>query len=227
MRNAFRVCIAAILAVPVLIWHQDFAQHIAAYLSGSAISIVIQQQWHYVVGSIALFVAFLVPLTWRRKAKWTEYGLVAAFFVSLFVEMFGIPLTLMFASRLLPQPELDLPPNALELPSLGVGLSVPMLYGSALTAVGMVVIAVGWFQLYRAVKRDDVVTTGVYALSRHPQYVGFILVLLGWLVGWPTLLTLLMAPLLIAQYVRVCLKEEAELDAEAYSAYRHAVPMFI
>ena len=211
----------------MLIWHQDFAQHIAAYLSGSAISIVIQQQWHYVVGSIALFVAFLVPLTWRRKAKWTEYGLVAAFFVSLFIEMFGIPLTLLFASRLLPQPELDLPPNAIELPSLGVGLSVPMLYGSALTGVGMVVIAVGWFQLYRAVKRDDVVTTGVYALSRHPQYVGFILVLLGWLVGWPTLLTVLMAPLLIAQYVRVCLKEEAELDAGAYSAYRDAVPMFI
>ena len=227
MRNAVRLGLLLALLVPVLVWFEDFAQHVSAYLSGSAISLVIQQQWHYVVGSIALFVAFLVPLTWRRKAKWTEYGLVVAFFVSLFIEMFGIPLTLLFASRLLPQPEMDLPSSVLNLPQLGLGLSVPMLYGMAVTIAGMLLIAVGWYQLYRAVKSQSVVTTGVYAFSRHPQYVGFILVLLGWLAGWPTLLTVLMAPLLIAQYVRVCLKEEADLDPEIYAAYRARVPMLL
>ena len=69
VRNAVRLGLVLALLVPVVVWFEDFAQHVSAYLSGSAISLVIQQQWHYVVGSIALFVAFLVPLTWRRKAK--------------------------------------------------------------------------------------------------------------------------------------------------------------
>jgi len=229
MRNVVRAFLALALLVPTVIWAEDFAQHFVGYFSGNAVTIVIQRQWHVALASMLFFIAFLIPLTWRRKARWAEYGMVAAFFVSLFVEMFGIPLTLLFASRFIPTPTMDLPPNAVNFHAWGVGmgLSVPMLYGLGLTVAGLGLITVGWFQLYRAVKTHSVVTSGVYALSRHPQYVGFILVLFGWLVGWPTILTVVMAPLLMIQYVRVCLREEAELDAVAYSAYRSSVPMFL
>ena len=227
MRNGLRVLLLVLAFVFPAIYAEEFVRHFYAYLSGNIITTVFRQQWDVVLICALAFVAFLIPLSYRRKAKWAEYGLVAAFFVSLFVEMFGIPLTLLFASRLLPQPEMDLPSSVLNVPQLGLGLSVPMLYGMAVTIAGMLLIAVGWYQLYRAVKSQSVVTTGVYAVSRHPQYVGFILVLLGWLAGWPTLLTVLMAPLLIAQYVRVCLKEEADLDPEIYAAYRVRVPMLL
>lgn len=227
MRYLARALLALLLLLPPLIWRQDYLLHVAAYSTGHALSIVIRQQWHVALAMVLLFLAFLVPLTWRRKAKWTEYGLVGAFFVSLFIEMFGVPLTLLFASRFLPQPDLDLPPNAVNLPILDMGLSWPMLHGGVVTGVGLAIIAVGWFQLYRAVKSQTVVTTGVYAFSRHPQYVGFILVLLGWVIGWPTLLTLGMAPLLVWQYVRVCRKEEADLDPSLYADYRARVPMLL
>jgi protein-S-isoprenylcysteine O-methyltransferase Ste14 len=35
-------------------------------------------------------------------------------------------------------------------------------------------------------------STGLYARLRHPQYVGFIVIMLGFLLQWPTLLTLAM-----------------------------------
>ncbi len=229
MRNVVRALFALALLAPVVIWFEDFAQHFVGYLSGNAITVVIKRQWHVALASMLFFIAFLIPLTWRRKARWAEYGMVAAFFVSLFIEMFGIPLTLLFASRFIPTPAMDLPQNAVNFNAWGVGmgLSVPMLYGLVLTISGLALIVVGWVQLYRAVKTETVVTSGVYALSRHPQYVGFLLVLMGWLVGWPTILTVVMAPLLMVQYVRVCLKEEAELDTLTYSAYRSSVPMFL
>ena len=98
---------------------------------------------------------------------------------------------------------------------------------TTLQAAGSGLIAVAWATLYRAVKEQRVVTTGLYAFSRHPQYLGFILVLVGWIVGWPTILTLVMAPILIVKYVQVCRKEEAELDAELYADYRARVPFFV
>lgn len=64
---------------------------------------------------------------------------------------------------------------------------------------------------------------------RHPQYVGFVLVLLGFLVQWPTLLTLAMFPLLVVMYVRLARSEEREALAafgDAYRAYMRRVPAF-
>jgi protein-S-isoprenylcysteine O-methyltransferase Ste14 len=54
---------------------------------------------------------------------------------------------------------------------------------------------------------------------RHPQYAGFILVMLGFLVQWPTILTLAMFPVLVWMYMRLAHREEREVRAEFGEAY--------
>ena len=73
-------------------------------------------------------------------------------------------------------------------------------------------------------------TTGPYARVRHPQYVGFILIMFGFLLQWPTLITLVMFPILVAMYVRLARREEREALIEfgdVYASYTAATPAFI
>lgn len=95
---------------------------------------------------------------------------------------------------------------------------------------GFGVISAGWKVLYEAQRRRAPATSGIYSYVRHPQYVGFILVMFGFLLQWPTLLTLEMFPELTIMYVRVARAEERESLREfgdAYSAYMAQVPGFI
>jgi len=65
---------------------------------------------------------------------------------------------------------------------------------------------------------------------RHPQYVGFILVMFGFLLQWPTLLTLAMFPVLVVMYVRLArIEEHGALQefGDEYRAYMVRVPGFI
>ena len=96
----FRIFIVILFLLPLL-FVQEFYLHFYAYLSSNVITEVVTRQWMVVLFFIILFMAFLIPLSYRRKAGWVEYGLVAAFFVSLFVEMYGIPLTILLASKYL------------------------------------------------------------------------------------------------------------------------------
>lgn len=81
-----------------------------------------------------------------------------------------------------------------------------------------------WHVLYQAQRARVLAEDGSYARTRHPQYVGFVLILLGFLLQWPTLLTLLMFPVLVVMYARLAATEEAEMrrrfgaDFEAYAA---------
>jgi hypothetical protein len=79
-----------------------------------------------------------------------------------------------------------------------------------LIAAGFILIGAAWNVLYQAQRQHRLATTGAYAYVRHPQYVGFILIMLGFLVQWPTILTLLMFPLLVLMYARLAHLEEAE-----------------
>jgi protein-S-isoprenylcysteine O-methyltransferase Ste14 len=56
---------------------------------------------------------------------------------------------------------------------------------------------------------------------RHPQYSAFIVVMLGFILQWPTVPTLLMFPVLVTMYIRLAFKEEAEIRAEFGEAYDH------
>jgi protein-S-isoprenylcysteine O-methyltransferase Ste14 len=215
----------SLLLFPMHLWG-----HFYAHFTGSIESTVIKGQWLIVVLNILAFSAFLIPLGFRRKANWKEYGLVAAFFISLFIEMYGIPFAILFASRAI-QPtggmELYRP---LTVDFLGVGFSftIPMIYGAVLMIFGTALIVWGWITLYRNIGKEGLVTTGIYSVSRHPQYLGFIMVIGGWLLGWPTLLTVIFAPVLIFMYVRVCRKEEKEMGKDHdYQAYRKKAPFLI
>src|SRR5208282_732755 len=95
---------------------------------------------------------------------------------------------------------------------------------------GFILIATGWRVLYEAQRRHALATTGVYAHLRHPQYVGFVLIMFGFLLQWPTILTLAMFPLLVFMYVRLALAEEREARVEfgqAYERYAGATPRWI
>lgn len=73
-------------------------------------------------------------------------------------------------------------------------------------------------------------TTGLYARLRHPQYLAFILIMLGFLVQWPTLLTVLMFPVLVAVYARLARREEQDAVrefGEEYVQYAARTPGFI
>ncbi|HEV8680753.1 MAG TPA: isoprenylcysteine carboxylmethyltransferase family protein, partial [Stellaceae bacterium] len=94
---------------------------------------------------------------------------------------------------------------------------------------GFLLISAGWKILYEAQRRRGLATAGVYSYVRHPQYDGFILVMFGFLLQWPTLLTLAMFPILVFMYVRLARGEEGEaLTAfgDAYRRYRLKVPAF-
>ena len=87
-----------------------------------------------------------------------------------------------------------------------------------------------WKILYKA-RRDHVLaTSGPYARIRHPQYLGFIIIMLGFLFQWPTILTLIMFPVLVWMYVRLARSEERDAKqefGETWDIYAKQTPAFI
>ena len=59
---------------------------------------------------------------------------------------------------------------------------------------------------------------------------GFVLIMFGFLLQWPTLVTLAMFPVLVFMYWRLALREEREVAAEfgeEYALYRAQTPAFL
>jgi len=81
-----------------------------------------------------------------------------------------------------------------------------------------------------AQRHHTLATTGPYARVRHPQYVGFIVIMTGFLFQWPTLVTLAMFPILVFMYVHLARREERDAVAEfgdEYRRYMVRTPAFI
>jgi protein-S-isoprenylcysteine O-methyltransferase Ste14 len=157
----------------------------------------------------------------------------------LFVEMYGFPLTIYVLSGWLARryPGLDLTSH--ESGHLWETLfgwkgdphMNPLhLFSSVLIFVGFLLLAAAWDVLYKAERAGHLATTGPYDRVRHPQYDGFIIIMLGFLLQWPTLLTLAMFPVLVIMYVRLAVHEEAEASAtfgEKWERYAAQTPRFL
>jgi methanethiol S-methyltransferase len=196
--------------------------------------------WDLVILNVAVFVAFAFSFTRPTTARdWRSFGAFTAFLAALFTEMYGFPLTLYLLSGWLQRryPSLDvLSHDTGHLWETLLGwrgdphLNPLHLLSNVLIAGGFILLAAAWRVLYAAQQRHQLATTGAYAYLRPPQYAGFILIMLGFLLQWPTVLTLAMFPILVAMYVRLAHREEREARAEfgeAYARYAATTPAFV
>jgi methanethiol S-methyltransferase len=189
--------------------------------------------WTLVVINSAIFLIFAFSFTKPKSRRdWRSFSAFSAFIVALFVEMYGFPLTIYLLSGWLGRryPGLDLTSHdAGHLWETLFGwsgnphLNPLHLLSNLLIFVGFLLLAAAWDVLYAAQRRGGLATTGPYARVRHPQYGGFVVIMLGFLLQWPTLLTLAMFPVLVVMYVRLAMHEEAEASATfGYTWERYA-----
>jgi protein-S-isoprenylcysteine O-methyltransferase Ste14 len=166
-----------------------------------------------IVLNIAIVVTFLALLPFRRptRALWKSRGAFLAFAIALMTEMFGWPLLIFLIS-----PLVDIPSLAPEF-FRRVG-HWPSTVGTAVSLLGLALIAGGWSQIHGA---SELVTTGLYRHIRHPQYAGIFLFTLGWIIHWPSVVTLILWPILIGAYVWLAKQEEKLVLAEFGEAYAH------
>lgn len=192
--------------------------------------------WGMVLFNIVLFGGFIYSFAKpNTKVEWRSFGLFSSFLVALFVEMYGFPLTIYFLTSWLGSKYPVVNPFSHEHGHLwgvffgsGTGhFSWPHVLSNILIVVGALTISSGWKSVHSAAGK--VANEGLYRYVRHPQYTGFILVIIGFLVQWPTIITVAMAPILIARYVRLAKKEEAVMLEQfpvEYAAYIKDKPRF-
>lgn len=195
--------------------------------------------WSMVVISTALLVLFAVSFFRPRTGRdWRVMGGFTAFAVALFTEMYGFPLTIYLLAG----------PLGNRFPNLGFShrqghlwndligweadphLSPFHLAAYGLIVVGFVLIGAAWKRLYAAAQADRLATDGPYRWVRHPQYAGFLAIMVGFLLMWPTMPTLVMFPVLVWVYRRLAMREEAEVAARFgadWAAYAAVTPGFL
>lgn len=196
--------------------------------------------WGLVILNSAVFILFALTFFKPRTGReWRSFGAFSAFLVALFAEMYGFPLTIYLLSGWLQSryPGVDwLSHDAGHLLEMLFGWRTNPHFGPfhivsfVLIGAGFLLTASAWRVLYAAQQRGVLATTGPYDYVRHPQYVGFVVVLFGFLVQWPTLLTLVMFPVLVVMYLRLAKQEEREVRTrfgEVYDRYAERVPAFL
>ncbi len=196
--------------------------------------------WLLVVLNSAIFIMFAFSFFKPNTSRdWRTFGAFSAFIVALFVEMYGFPLTIYLMSGWLQTkfPGLDVfSHDSGHLWSTLLGekgdphFGVLHIASYIFLGYGFYLLSSSWNVLYHAQRRKELATTGPYAKIRHPQYVAFVMILLGFLFQWPTLLTLLMFPVLLWMYGRLSITEEKEMQAQfggVYDQYAAKTPRFI
>ena len=195
--------------------------------------------WPLVVLNSLIFIIFAWSFTKPKNPRdWRSLGAFSAFMVALFTEMYGFPLTIYLFSGWLSDkfPGIDfLTHNSGHLLEDLFGRGGDPHFGPfhivsyILIGYGFLLLANAWKILYAAQQKRQLAVTGPYAKIRHPQYAAFILIMLGFLFQWPTLLTLLMFPILVVMYVRLARREERDAKQEfgdAWDAYAQTTPAF-
>lgn len=188
----------------------------------AAISIVIVSWFFY---------RAIVPKSWK---EWTRAGIVQAFIIAFYAEMYGFPVTLYALTRWF---GLDVSGTFWDgnlwiyLTGTQAAMLVSMIIGYSIAFFGIALVSAGWREVYRARRENRMTKKGPYAFVRHPQYTGFFLVMFGeGVVHWPTVFSLAAFPIVVIAYVLLARKEERQMVerfGNEYIEYRGRVPMFL
>lgn len=189
---------------------------------GLAVIVIVIASW--------LLYRYLAPQSWK---EWARAGVVQAFIIAFYAEMYGFPLTIYFLARYF---GLDLEwgeGGNLWAQLFGTEMAhiVAMVIGYAIVFSGATLVADGWRRIHRARREEKLMTDGVYARMRHPQYTGLFLIVFGeGIVHWPTIVSVAGFPIIVFAYTMLARNEERQMlekfDDE-YREYQRRVPMFI
>jgi protein-S-isoprenylcysteine O-methyltransferase Ste14 len=187
---------------------------------------------------LSTFFIWLIYDSFKPKSRtdWRSFGMFAAFVIALFTEMYGFPLTIYlltsyFGNRL----GLDFSHESGHLLNKLLGISgdphFSLLHIASYVLIigGLLILEKAWKILYLSQRRQILVTAGPYRYIRHPQYLAFILIIAGFLLQWPTLITLIMAPVLMIRYIWLASTEEKNMlkkFGSKYAVYKKETPSF-
>jgi protein-S-isoprenylcysteine O-methyltransferase Ste14 len=189
---------------------------------GLAVIVIVVASW--------LLYRYLAPDSWK---EWTRAGVVQAFIIAFYAEMYGFPLTIYFLARYF---GVDL--NWTEGGNLWAQLFgtpmahiVAMVIGYLIVFFGATMVVEGWRRIHRARREERLMTDGIYARVRHPQYTGLFIIVFGeGIVHWPTIVSVAAFPIIVFAYWMLARKEERQMletFGDEYRAYMERVPMFI
>ena len=193
--------------------------------------------WSLVIVNIGLFAFFILSfLRPVKKREWRSMGATIAFFVALFAEMYGFPLTIYILTGFLGSKYPALNPFShasghLWLAFLGGGaamMTIIHIISNGLVFIGFMIMWKAWKLIHGA--KGELVTEGPYSYVRHPQYSGLFIIMISMLIQWPTIITALMFPVLVFAYYRLSKREESDMIkmfGDEYKRYIEKTPMFI
>ena len=231
MRTPRKLFLLAIGALGIVLG-PSYIEHFGWFFSTASQGNIIQGQWLVALAYVSAFVAiayFLRPNEKNRDMWKKGVGVYSTFIIALFAEMFGFPLTLYLLS-IFTGTQATTAPAQVATQFTIIGLNYSIMWTTMFAMVFSVLCAVVMLYSWKLVfKSKKLVTTGPYAVVRHPQYSAVIALTIVWAISWPTLTTLLLAPAVTFIYYRLSRDEEKRMRKAfpKYAGYAKKVPMLV